>query len=471
MAPFSQVQLSLRYDREVNEVVGYSALVLREMLVRGDLSSTEVVTAFLERIDGLNPQIGAFCRVDAERALETAREHDRDRTRQMDALLWSLPIGDKDLSEREGIPTGHGSRAGGEIATESSPEVRALDAAGAISLGRTTASEFGLYGYTSPAAGPIVRNPLDLTLGAGGSSGGAAAAVASNMLPFAPGSDGGGSIRIPAASVGIVGVKPSREFLSIDRGAAATTGLVSGALARSVADAALLLDAMTVDAHPRIFSNALNTPAKVLRVGFTDQSPWHAEYQISLNESANEAVHLAVTALGELCDCEVSDDVRFPNMSYTQLFKTAWQRAAASVDPHFDLALMEPVTRQQILAGRALSADEIQRNRDGLRTYGDELAELLERFDVVVTPTLGKQLHSSEGWSDDADENFDQQVRMSPYSSWVNVAGLPAITLPTRVSVTSAGGSPIPVSIQLIGRRGQDLSLIAMAAQLEPCIR
>lgn len=462
--------LGLRYDHLVSELVESSAVALRALLSSRQVSPTEVATAFLSRIDRLNPQIGAFCRVDAERAITSAQRLELDAERYPQGVLWGMPIGDKDLSQRRGVPTGYGSRSGGALATQDSADTRALDAAGAVSLGRTTSSEFGLYGYTSPAVGPIARNPADLALGAGGSSGGAAAAVAAKLLPFAPGSDGGGSIRIPAASVGVVGFKPSREFLGVDRGAGSTTGVVTGAIARSMADAALLLDAFTGHQPSTLFRDALHVEPSVTRVGVTLGSPWHAEYDIPDNPVAAEAVQLAQRQLEAVLNSEVSDELSFPNAAYKRIFKTAWQRAAAAIDARFDREVMESVTQQQIDAGLRLTSTEVEENRRELRDFGDDLARGFAEFDVVVTPSLGLLTHSPTGWSDDADLNFDQQVLMAPYSSWVNVAGLPAVTLPTRISTSSGSGAKIPVSIQLIGRRGEDARLASLAALLEPLI-
>lgn len=462
-----------RYHRAVGELSERSAVELRALLRERSVSVTEVVAGFLERIDQLNPELGAFCAVDADRATAHARDCDRtgDRDPELLPLLWGMPFADKDLSDRAGEVTGHGSRAGRDIATVSSPEVLVLDAAGGISLGRSTASEFGLYGYTSPLAGPVARNPHDYELGAGGSSGGAAAAVAAHLLPFAPGSDGGGSIRIPAASVGIVGVKPSREYLAIDRGTAGVTGVVNGALARSVGDAALLLDALAADplrpANPALrFSDAVAVPPRELRIGFTADNPWRRDVALIDHPESLAALMLAAETL-EALGHRVIEDVRFPQLSFATIFQTAWQRAAASIDLRFNRSQMEPLTQLQIAAGEALTDEDHARNDLELETFALELERFFSPFDAVMTPTLGMPTHRAEGWSEDLDENFLQQVRLAPYSSWVNVAGLPAVTLPTPVRVVTPGGHTLPVSVQLIGRRGRDVQLIALAAQCE----
>jgi amidase len=451
-----------------------SARELKDALANGEVSVSEVTQVFLGRIRDENARLGAFTFVDEAGAIARAAQLDKSRPSSTEPLplLWGLPFADKDLSARVGVPTGHGSRAGGEVAEHSDPEVLALDAAGAVSLGKTSTSEFGLFGYTSPRAGAAARHPDDDALGTGGSSGGAAAAVAAKLLPFAPGSDGGGSVRIPAASVGIVGVKPSRALLAIDRESAGITGVVTGSLARSVPDAALLLDGLnahTGQAGPRAknFSDALQQPLGQLRVGMTSSSPWHREFDIPVHPEVLRAFERAANHIEQLGGVALESEVRFPSERYGDIFLTAWQRSAASINQRFDRSLMEPVTQQQIAAGDALSEEQRARNDNDLRRFGDAVAELLSERDIVLTPALAQPYHFVDGWSDDAETNFHQQVLLAPYSSWVNVAGLPAITLPTPVRSTSPSGASIPISIQLIGQRGRDAQLLAFAAAVE----
>ena len=180
-----------------------------DWLRRGDVSPTELTTHYLERIARLDGELGAFTTVTADAALARAAYVESTLSRAL--ALWGVPLGDKDLSARAGVRTTYGSRLFETfVPTESDEIVTALDDAGAISLGKTNAPEFGLPSYTESLVAPPARNPYDTALGAGGSSGGAVVAVAAGLLPVAPGSDGGGSIRIPAAATGLVGLKPSR---------------------------------------------------------------------------------------------------------------------------------------------------------------------------------------------------------------------------------------------------------------------
>ena len=221
-----------------------TALEQLDWLRRGRVSPTELATHYLDRIERLDDGLGAFTTVTRDAALKRAEQLASDVPNS--ASLWGLPFGDKDLWRRKAVRTTFGSRLMAEHVPDASDElVEVLDEAGAISLGKTNAPEFGLPSYTESLVAPPARNPWNLALGAGGSSGGAAVAVSAGLLPFAPGSDGGGSIRIPAAATGLVGLKPSRGRVPSSSGFLSLGGLVvAGPLARTVADAALLLDAI-----------------------------------------------------------------------------------------------------------------------------------------------------------------------------------------------------------------------------------
>ena len=168
------------------ELHEHTALELHQALQRREVSPVELAAHYLERIERLNPQVGAFVTVTPEAALVRAAYVEREVP--MARPLWGMPVADKDLLRREGVPSRFGSRAFTDFIPDDSDElVRDIDAAGAVSLGKSATPEFGLPSYTEGLAGPPTRNPWNLALGAGGSSGGAAAAVAAGMLPFAPG--------------------------------------------------------------------------------------------------------------------------------------------------------------------------------------------------------------------------------------------------------------------------------------------
>jgi amidase len=169
----------------VYEIHDLGAVELWVSLQRGELGPVEVTRHFLERIEAIEPQVGAFLQVDADAALERARFVEKEVPQT--SPLWGIPLADKDLVQRAGTVTTFGSKAFEGVVSQASDEiVRVLDDAGSISLGKTNTPEFGLFGYTENALAEPTRNPYDLETNAGGSSGGAAAAVAARMLPFAP---------------------------------------------------------------------------------------------------------------------------------------------------------------------------------------------------------------------------------------------------------------------------------------------
>lgn len=459
----------------VFELHHLTALEQLDWLRRGEVSPRELAAHYLERIARLDPGLGAFAEVTADAALARADAVAAAPSRA--AALWGLPFADKDLVARAGVPTRYGSRAFADFVPESTDELAThLDAAGGISLGKSSAPEFGLPSYTEPLAGPIARNPYDPRRSAGGSSGGAAVAVAAGLLPFAPGSDGGGSIRIPAAATGLVGLKPSRGRIPAGGGGfASLAGLVvPGPIARTVADAALLLDAL-VDAAPWHHATAaprwdggayLNAAVRGegrFQLAVTTDSPWSGFVDLALDPGASSALDRAVTELAALG--HGVEELALPaEPGYPGAFRTVWQAGAAALPlDDAQLALVEPLTRWLVERGRAVPAAELVGALAELAAFERRLIGALAPFDAVITPALALDPRPL-GWYDaeDAERNFAQQVAYTPYTSMVNVAGLPAISLP--VHETPDG---LPMGVQLIGRPGGEHVLLAIGAQLE----
>lgn len=459
-----------------------TALEQWQSLHRGDLRPTELTEHYLGRIEALNGTYGAFATVTADAARERARVVESSVPRT--APLWGLPLADKDLHARAGVPSGFGSRLMANFVPDQSDEiVQALDDAGAISLGKTSTPEFGLPSHTESLAAPPARNPWNPELGAGGSSGGAAVAVAAHLLPFAPGSDGGGSIRIPAAACGLVGIKPSRGRVPAASGIDRLGGLaVAGSIARTVSDAALLLDAMVTPrgGHPD-HHFALRAPgdeapllAAAIRgegrfqIGVMTTSAWDNDYDIAIAPEARAALDRAVTALTSMGH-GIEETALVPDATYGPAFRTLWQAGAAGIPAEGEEQenLLEPLTRWLMHRGRELSARQLMEALAALSAYERSFIRQLAPFDAVLTPALALTPRPI-GWYDDADgeRNFEQQVQYTPYTSMVNVAGLPAIVLP--VYQTEDG---LPMGVQLIGRPGGEETLFALGAQLERRIR
>jgi amidase len=449
-----------------------TALEQLDWLRRGQVTPTELVAHYLERI-GRHADLGAFTTVTPEAALERARAVE---TLSTASALWGLPLADKDLERRAGVRTTFGSRLFADLVPEESDEgVRMRDAAGAISLGKTSAPEFGLSSYTENLVGAAAVTPYDVSRGAGGSSGGAAVAVAAGLLPVAPGSDGGGSIRIPAAATGLVGLKPSRGRVPSGAGFLSLAGLVTpGPIARTVADAALLLDAMVEGGayqyataapawHGGAYLNAAVRGEGRFEIGVMTTSPWDSVYDIALDPEALAALELAQTHLSAIGHGLQPLELE-PDDSYGPNFRTIWQAGAASIPAEgAQLELLEPLTRWLVERGRALSARDLGEALNALTLFERSVIRQFSRVDAVLTPALALTPRPL-GWydSEDAEHNFEQQCQYTPFTSFVNVAGLPAITLP--VHHTAEG---LPMGVQLIGRPGGEHTLLAIGAQLQ----
>lgn len=446
-----------------------TAVALARSLRAGEVSPVEATAHYLERIAD-RAELGAFAEVTAEAARARAAVL---AARPAGGALWGLPHADKDLVARAGVATRYGSRSRADLVpTVSDPLAAALDAAGAVNLGKTSTSEFGLTGFTEPRTGPPARDPWSPSDGAGGSSGGAAVAVAAGMLPFAVGSDGGGSIRIPAATVGVVGLKPSRGRLPIGSGFDAPDGLaVTGPIARTAEDAAFALDALaglapfryaTTAAGSGPFADAARRPPRRGRIGVTTTSPWDDDERIEVEPDSRAAVDLAARWLSD--DGHGVDDAAWRPRGYAALFRTLWRASAARIPlTDADRAVVEPLTAWLVQQGRELAAAELLDGLAAARVFERETIAAFDPYDAVLMPALA-QSPRPVGWYDghDPERTFALQVEYAPFSSFVNVAGLPAITVP--VSANAAGH---PVSVQLVGGPGGEAALVSLAARLE----
>ncbi len=462
-----------------------TALEQGQWLRDGSVSPRELVQHYLDRIERFNGAVGAMTVVEGERALARADAlHDLVPRA---APLWGIPLADKELVPRAGQRTTFGSRLFAHHIAEVDDElVQHVDAAGAISLGATAAPEFGLPSYTESLVSPPARNPFDPQRGAGGSSGGAAAAVAAGLLPLAPGSDGGGSIRIPAAACGLVGLKPSRGRIAAGSGLDRLGGLVvPGPIARTVADAALLLDALVAGPGGRAATWPFATVAPEhstapylaaairgegrFQIGVMTSSPWEGFTELSIAPEARWAFDLALDALDALGH-GLDELVLQTEPEYASHFRTLWMASAAGIPAESpdELAQLEPLTSWLVQQGRALSARSLAASLAWLTAFERRLIVQLSTVDAVLTPALAMTPRPL-GWYDphDAERNFAQQVQYTPWTSMINVAGLPAITVPVGLVPDGFDEPGLPMGVQLIGRPGGEATLLSLAAQLE----
>jgi amidase len=446
------------------------------------VSPVELVEHYLDRVQRRNAELGAFVTVTGEDALDRAKKAEDQLSTSDPATLpplFGVPTAIKDLNLTAGVRTTLGSALFAEFVPPVDDNVvTLLRRAGTISLGKTNTPEFGLPCYTENSVAPPARTPWDTTRSAGGSSGGAAAAVAAGLVPFAQGSDGGGSVRIPASVCGLFGIKVARGRISNGPIGGDVTGLPwIGPLARSVRDAAALLDAMAVpmpgDPHwaapltngATFLSYAGRDPG-TLRIGryatpVIEGSEVHPDCL-----AAYEAATAALTDLGH----EVEDiDAPFPPEAM-RAFETVWGVSAASapVDPAREDELL-PLTRWLRGRGAATTGAQFVGAMSQLQMLSRQWIMRTAGYDAVLSPTLASP-PAPVGWfseTGDPAEDFLRQEQFTPFTAVYNVTGQPAVSVPLH---WTEGDPTLPIGIMLAGRPADEATLVSLSAQLEDAV-
>jgi amidase len=447
------------------------------LLVRaGDVSARELVEAALARIEALQPEINAFTLVDADGALAAA-----DAIGPGDERPFAgVPIGIKDLTVMTaGLRLSNGSDLYDDFVPDlDSNVVRRLRAAGFVIVGKLNTPEMGIVPTTEPRRFGPSRNPWDRTRTTGGSSGGSAAAVAAGMLPIAHGSDGGGSIRIPAACCGLVGLKPSRGRIS----RAPTQGdsylSTDGVLSRTVADTAALLDLLagyepgdTSWAPPPFepFSATAAREPGILRIALALEPPLDAPLDPAAERAARHTAAL-LEGFGHRVE-EVAPPQRYDDAFDT--FTDVWAAQVALGVRFGEMIRGRAATAEDVepltwaLHERALgtSSADYLRALTTMQSIGRRAVEWSSQWDVVLTPALAQRplpLGSIDTTAPDAMATFRESGNFTPYTPFVNVTGQPAIALPMY-----QGDDGLPLAIQLVGPPLGEGLLLSLASQLE----
>ncbi|MER5642535.1 amidase family protein [Kitasatospora sp. NPDC002227] len=433
---------------------GRTAVEIAAAVRRGEVTPRQVVADHLERIAAVDGQVGAFRKVLGERALREA-EQLAARPDLAELPLAGVPVAVKDNLPVEGEATRHGSAATHDTPAAADHEtVRRLRAAGAVVIGLTQVPELCVFGTTDSVYG-TTRSPWDLSRSAGGSSGGSAAAVAAAMVPIALGNDGMGSIRIPSANCGVLGLKPGRAVVPSGLGADGWFGMSeNGPIATTVADARLMFEVLA-GAAPAADA------AGPLRIALSIRCP-------------TPGIPVAPG-----CAFAVGDTGRVlvaagHHVSHAELPYPAWLGAAsvarwlagtAADAAGLDRARLAPRTRTHAALGRLVAGAGLV--RPGQQ---DAWERRLETFfadhDVLVTPALARTAPAAEAWHARGwAANVYSNIRYAPFSHPWNLAGWPALVLPGGDHPTTT--ARMPLAVQLVGPPGSESRLLGLAADLE----
>jgi amidase len=430
-------------------------------LARGETSSVQLTQNALDQADATQPTLNAFRRLRRDAALVEAKDADRRLAAGERLPLLGVPIAIKDDMDLVGEPTAFGCAGDYPVATEDGVLVRQLRAAGAVIVGKTNTPEFGLWPVTEGEAFGVTRNPWHLDHTPGGSSGGSAAAVAAGIVAAAVGSDGAGSIRIPAAWTHLVGVKPGRGTLPTPE---AFNGITEwGPLARTTADAALVLDVLAGESR---FRAAAEREPRRLRVALSLRPAFMGGVRVRLDPQVRTAVVEMARHLHALGHEIVVDDPAYGLLGLTFL-----PRSLAGVEEWCvaapDRSLLDFRTSDTGRMGARLAGRALSLSRSAQQHYRRKVGRLFERVDVVLAPTTATPplpvgaIDGLSGWRTDR-----TVMAACPYAWPWNALGWPGVNVPA--GLTDQG---LPVGAQLLAPHGGEELLISLAAQLEAVLR
>jgi amidase len=434
--------------------VGCTVQEIAEGVRSGSVAPQEVIEQHLDQIDRLEPRVGAFVRVRAERARAEA-EAVADRADRATLPLAGVPVAIKDNIQVAGEPTRYGARVTSDRpAPEDHPVVARLRAAGAVVVGITRLPELGVW-PTSEDANGVARNPWDLARTPGGSSGGSAAAVAAAMVPGAHGNDGLGSIRIPAACCGLVGIKPGAGVVPSGVGLTSWRGLAeNGPMATTVEDVALLLSVMAD--RPELAE--VSAPAGPLTIATSTRVPLPG---VKVDPEILAALAGAADRLREAGHDVTPADPPYSTATANAI--VAWYTAAtADETAALDERGLERRQRRHAQLGRTAGRLGLVRERSRDR-WKEQAARFFAGRDLLLTPVMTAMPPAAAGWRDRSwRSNFWGSAQWVPYPGPWNFAQYPGATVP--VAMHSSG---LPIGVQLVAPPGGEARLLSVAQQLQ----
>lgn len=438
---------------------------------RRELSAREVVGHAVERVEALNPTLNAFVALDAERALADAAAIDARIARGEDpGPLAGIPVGVKDLEAVEGFVTTFGSalRAGDAPAPADCVHVARLRGAGAVILGKTNTPEYGHKGMTDNPLFGETRNPWAPTHSPGGSSGGTAAAIAAGMIPLGTGSDGGGSIRIPASACGLSALKTEAGRIPITGTTMPGSGLLStnGPIANRIEDSAWALDVVIGHhggdplslPHPGVsWFEAVRRAEPPQRVVWSP-TMGHATVDREVAEACRRAVDALAATGTEVIELDVVFD-RDPLDAWLVLWNVARFKAQGHLIGTAEWERLSPSIKPQILAGSKVSGVEVARAQDAMYALNAQLEVALAQAPALLCPTAAGQVPRL---GEDGTIDGNAAVGWVQFTYGINMTRNPAGTTPVGLSADG-----LPMGLQVIGRHHDEIGVMAAIAHIE----
>lgn len=461
----------------MNELVWMSAVELADLLRRGDLSAVEVLTAHLEQIEAVNPALNAIVTYLPDLALDSARRADERKARSDDlGQLHGLPIAHKDSAQTKGIRTTSGSL----VLADHVPEIddlhiARLKQAGCVTLGKTNLPEFGAGSHTFNQVFGATRNPYDISKSCGGSSGGAAVALAAGMIPIADGGDMGGSLRNPASFCNVVGFRPSPGRVpQYPKQDAWSTLSVTGPMGRTVQDVALMMSAIAgYDARSPIAIQQTGAPfARSLERDFKNvKIAWSPDLgELPVEPSVLGTIEEQLPVFGDLgCVVEAAAPDFSDAYDIFQILRAwSYELSFAERFAEFGEERFKETIRWNVAQGRRLSAIDISRAEAKRSELFYRVCDFMDSYEFLLLPTVQVPPFPIE-WEYPGEINGRA---MNTYIDWmmscayITVTGLPAISVPCGFT-----GDGLPVGLQIVGRPRADFEVLQLAYAFQEATR